>query len=86
MQLDRYRWQDRVLDPYRWSIDVAVMTVFAVALSISAIMHLTGDARAPELPTAFAAQTKAKSVQHADRATRFHSALICSRTGNSENS
>lgn len=67
MQFDRYRWQDRVLDPYRWSIDVAVTTVFAVALSASAIMHLTGDAHRPEPTIAFVALTKAKSVQHTVR-------------------
>lgn len=67
MQFDRYRWQDRVLDPYRWSIDVAVTTAFAVALSASAIMYLTGDAHRPESTTAFVALAKAKSVQHTDR-------------------
>jgi hypothetical protein len=68
MHLDRYRWQDHVLNPYRWGIDVAVTGLFALALFMSAVVHLAGDPTPSESAARFITQTAMSRAPHSGQA------------------
>ena len=65
MKLDSYRWQDHVLTTDRRAIDLAVTGLFALALSVSAVLQLAGDRQPTQSADSLAPQDTQTAMSRA---------------------